>query len=52
MTPTEISVAVCGAHMSGLPLNRQLLELGAVMQERTRTAPLYRFYKLAGFEPA
>lgn len=46
-----VNVAVCGAHMSGLPLNRQLLDLGGELQARTRTAPHYRFYKLAGFEP-
>ena len=46
-----ISVAVCGAHMSGLPLNPQLTSLGAQMEARTTTAPHYRFYKLNGFEP-
>ena len=47
-----ISVAVCGAHMSGLPLNSQLTNLGAQMELRTTTAPQYRFYKLHGFEPS
>jgi len=46
-----INVAVCGAHMSGLPLNHQLLELGGQFVEKTKTAPNYRLYKLAGFVP-
>jgi allophanate hydrolase len=46
-----ISVAVCGAHMSGLPLNPQLTGLGAQMEMRTTTGPHYRFYRLHGFEP-
>lgn len=46
-----ISVAVCGAHMSGLPLNHQLLGLGGQLQVRTTTAPQYRLYRLHGFEP-
>jgi allophanate hydrolase len=46
-----ISVAVCGAHMSGLPLNPQLLELGGILLARTATAPAYRLYRLHGFEP-
>ncbi len=54
MTNTEkfINVAVCGAHMSGLPLNSQLTELDAVFVEETATAPNYRLYKLNGFTPA
>jgi allophanate hydrolase len=46
-----ISVAVCGAHMSGLPLNHQLLGLGGQLQACTATAPHYRLYRLQGFEP-
>jgi len=46
-----ISVAVCGAHMSGLPLNPQLTSLGAQMESRNTTSPHYRFYRLYGFEP-
>jgi hypothetical protein len=54
MTNTEkfINVAVCGAHMTGLPLNSQLTALGAVFVEKTSTAPEYRLYKLNGFTPA
>ena len=42
---------VCGAHMSGLPLNNQLLERGAWQLAVTRTAPVYRFYALPGGPP-
>ncbi len=46
-----IDVMVCGAHMSGLPLNSQLLERGASCVATTRTAPIYRFYALPGGPP-
>ncbi len=46
-----IGVAVVGAHLSGLPLNRELLALGASLVKATRTAPDYRFYALAGGPP-
>ncbi|HEX4377814.1 MAG TPA: allophanate hydrolase [Steroidobacteraceae bacterium] len=46
-----IPVAVCGAHMQGLPLNSQLLERGAVLQEKTTTTAEYRLYALPGGPP-
>jgi allophanate hydrolase len=46
-----VPIAVCGAHLAGLPLNHQLLERGAQLLECTRTAPLYRFYALRGGPP-
>jgi allophanate hydrolase len=46
-----IKVAVCGAHMSGLPLNPQLAGLGGILVEVTSTAADYRLYKLNGFTP-
>jgi allophanate hydrolase len=46
-----IDVMVCGAHMSGLPLNTQLLERDAWQVAATRTAPVYRFYALPGGPP-
>jgi allophanate hydrolase len=46
-----IAVAVCGAHMSGLPLNHQLTERRARLLRATRTAPDYRFYVLPGGPP-
>jgi allophanate hydrolase len=50
--PGMIDIAVCGAHMSGLPLNRQLTERGAWQIAATRTAPEYRLYALPGGPPA
>ncbi len=46
-----IGVAVVGAHLAGLPLNRELLDLGASFVRSARTAPAYRFYALAGGPP-
>ena len=46
-----VDVMVCGAHLSGLPLNPQLLERRAVCIATTRTAPIYRFYALPGGPP-
>jgi allophanate hydrolase len=46
-----VDVMVCGAHLSGLPLNRQLLERNAWLVATTRTAPIYRFYALPGGPP-
>jgi allophanate hydrolase len=47
----RVPVAVVGAHMSGLPLNGQLLELGGRLQSAGKTAPTYRFYALPGGPP-
>ncbi|MGA2562311.1 MAG: allophanate hydrolase [Steroidobacteraceae bacterium] len=47
----RVAVAVCGAHLSGLPLNYQLRERGAVLLERTQTAAHYRLYALPGGPP-
>jgi allophanate hydrolase len=44
-------IAVCGAHLQGLPLNYQLTERGAYLLQRTRTAAQYRFYALPGGPP-
>lgn len=49
--PPSIRLAVCGAHLSGQPLNHQLLELGATLIEATITAPRYRLYVLQGGPP-
>ena len=46
-----IRVAVCGAHMSGLPLNRELTERGARLLSSGRSAPCYRFFALEAFSP-
>jgi allophanate hydrolase len=49
--PAGIRVAVVGGHMEGLPLNRELLDLGARKLAATRTEPLYRLYALPGLNP-
>jgi allophanate hydrolase len=49
--PHTVDVMVCGAHMSGLPLNKQLRERNAWLVGATRTAPVYRFYALPGGPP-
>jgi allophanate hydrolase len=48
----RVRVAVVGAHLSGQPLNGQLRERQARLIATTRTAPGYRFYALAGTQPA
>ncbi len=48
---TEIAIAVCGAHMSGMALNHELTSRGGRLLEATRTAPRYRLYALAGGPP-
>jgi allophanate hydrolase len=51
-TPEDrIAVAVCGAHMEGLPLNQQLTSRNATLVIRTRTAPKYKFFALPGGPP-
>ncbi len=47
----SVRLVVCGAHMSGLPLNHELTERGARLLRRCRTAPRYRFYALEAFSP-
>jgi allophanate hydrolase len=46
-----VALAVCGAHMEGLPLNHQLRSRGAYFMQRTRTAPSYRMFALPGGPP-
>ena len=50
--PDRIEIAVCGAHMTGLPLNWQLTDLGGGFLRSARTTPDYKFYALAGGPPA
>ncbi|MHC8494978.1 allophanate hydrolase [Thalassospira sp. SM2505] len=47
----EIGMVVCGAHMSGLPLNPELTGRGARLIRKTKTAAKYSFYALAGGPP-
>lgn len=51
-TAATVEVAVIGAHLSGEPLNRQLLECGARLKAACRTVPRYRLYALANSQPA
>ncbi|GHH74677.1 amidase [Kitasatospora indigofera] len=44
--PPAVRLAVLGAHLTGQPLNGQLLALGATLARTTRTAPDYRLYAL------
>lgn len=47
----EVPLAVVGAHLSGLPLNRQLTERGARLLRACRTAPHYTLYALPNTQP-
>ncbi|WP_093385677.1 allophanate hydrolase [Variovorax sp. OV329] len=49
--PATVKVAVVGAHLSGMPLNGQLVERGAQLLEKTHTASQYRLYALPGTVP-
>ncbi len=46
-----VPLAVCGAHMTGQPLNFQLTTAGAFLIEQTQTTPDYRLYALSGTVP-
>jgi allophanate hydrolase len=47
----RIPLAVVGAHLSGMPLNGQLVELGGRLLRACRTAPVYRLYSLPDATP-
>jgi allophanate hydrolase len=47
----QVHIAVCGAHLSGLPLNWQLTQRGARLVRSTRSAPAYKLYALPGGPP-
>ena len=47
----SVSIVVCGAHLSNLPLNWQLTERHATLLEKTTTSDSYRMYALAGGPP-
>ncbi len=46
-----LPIAVCGAHMSGLPLNRQLTDRGAYLLRKDHSAASYRLFALPGGPP-
>lgn len=51
MKENEILVGVCGAHMSGLPLNWQLTDLEATLVKKTKTKEGYRLFVLENKDP-
>jgi allophanate hydrolase len=46
-----VRVAVCGAHLSGLPLNWQLTQRDARLVQSTHSAPCYQLFALPGGPP-
>jgi allophanate hydrolase len=46
-----IEIVVVGAHLSGMPLNHQLVELGGKFSRAASTSADYRLYALAGTVP-
>jgi allophanate hydrolase len=48
---TDVLLAVAGAHLSGQPLNDQLVRRGARLAFGARTAPSYRMYLVDGPRP-
>jgi allophanate hydrolase len=48
----RIEIAVVGAHLSGLPLNRELVELGGAFAREVETTQDYRLFALPGTVPA
>ena len=47
----RVELLVCGAHMSGMALEHELVGRGARLIGAVRTAPRYRLYALAGDGP-
>src|SRR5579884_3205897 len=46
-----MKLAVVGAHLSGQPLNHQLVDRGARLIRTTKTAPVYKLFALASTAP-
>ena len=47
----KVEVAVCGAHLKGLELHHQLVELGAVFLKKTYTSKNYRMFTIENSLP-
>ncbi len=47
----RIVIAVVGAHLSGLPLNHELVELGGAFLREAETTSDYRLFALPGSQP-
>jgi allophanate hydrolase len=50
--PETLDLAVVGAHLSDMPLNGELLALGATLKARTRASGDYRLFVLPNTSPA
>lgn len=50
--PDAIEIAVVGAHLSGMPLNRELTDRGGSFLRTTTTTADYRLFALPGGPPA
>jgi allophanate hydrolase len=48
----RFELAVCGAHMTGLPLNSEMTKLGGRFVRSAKTSAHYKFFALAGGPPA
>jgi hypothetical protein len=46
-----IEIVVVGAHLSGMPLNRELTDRGGLFRRMVTTTADYRFHALAGGPP-
>ncbi len=51
LRPGYVAMAVCGAHMEGLPLNHQLRDRAGYLLSTARTAARYRLFALPGGPP-
>lgn len=49
--PQELNLVVVGSHLSGEPLNHQLIELNARLVRSVRTSPEYRLFALPDANP-
>lgn len=47
----QLQIAVVGAHLTGMPLNHELVSLGGTLVEQTTTKPGYKLYALSGTVP-
>ncbi len=51
LTANEVAIVAVGAHLSGMALNHELLQLGGRLLQATTTAADYRLYALKGTTP-
>lgn len=49
--PGCVAISVVGAHLSGMPLNHELVSRGGRLLRATRTSAPYRLFHLAGTQP-